>query len=62
MRKRKARNWARRFAAAIVENAEACWQDTSGLTEEELSEAQKELSRIAKRIAATDTDQQKGSA
>lgn len=53
MRTRQARNFARNFAAELVENAEVHWQKDTGLTEEEMEEAQRELARIAARIEAT---------
>lgn len=53
MRTRQARNFARSYAAGLIQNAEVHWQENSGLTEEELNEAQRELQRIAARIEAT---------
>lgn len=49
----KARNFARYFAAAMLENVEVFWQENSGLTDDELAEAQLEMKRIADRISAT---------
>jgi len=50
VRKRLARAFARSFAAGIIENTETGWQEDTGLTEEELEEANKEMLRIAERI------------
>ncbi|WP_341744605.1 hypothetical protein [Azonexus hydrophilus] len=55
-RKIFAKNWARSFAAGLVENAEPAWQqEQSGLTDEELAIAQNELQKIAAKIQATVT-------
>lgn len=43
----------RSYAAGLIENAEVHWQENSGLTDEELDEAQCELIHIAARIEAT---------
>ena len=49
----KARNFARHFAAAMLENVEVGWQENSGLTDEEIAEAEREMLRIAARISST---------
>lgn len=53
IRKRLAIAFARNFAAGLVQNAECGWFEGVGLTEDELSEAQAEMARIAARIEAT---------
>lgn len=58
IRKREARNFARSFAAGLVQNAEVFLQVDSGLSEDELTEAHAELQRIAARIEATITTSQ----
>lgn len=49
-RKRMARNWAKNFAAGLLQNAEPQFQEGTGLTEEEIDVAQQELYRLAERI------------
>lgn len=58
IRKRVARNFARSFAAGLVQNAEVAWQEDSGLSDEEMTEAHAELQRIAAKIEATITSSQ----
>lgn len=53
IRHRLAIAFARNFAAGLVENVECAWQDGAGLSDDELSVAQEELTRIAARIKAT---------
>lgn len=56
-RKKFAKNWARGFAAGLVQNAEAAWQQQQvGLSDEEIVIVEKELQRIAARIEATVTE------
>lgn len=49
-RKRMARNWARNFAAGLLEHQEIMFRDNEGLTEEELEIAQDELRKLSERI------------
>lgn len=53
IKRREARNFARNFAAGLIENAETFWQDGHGMSEEQLEEAQSELKQIAARIYAS---------
>jgi hypothetical protein len=59
IRKRLARNFARSFAAGLVQNAEVELQDDYGLSEDELAEAHEEMQRIAARIERTMRGEQK---
>lgn len=53
LERREARNFARNFAAGLVQSAEVEFQSNlSGLSEEQENEATAELQRIAKRIEA----------
>ena len=53
IRKRLAIALARNFASGLIESSEVLMQEGTGLTGEELAEAQNEIMRIAKRIDAT---------
>ena len=54
IRKRLARNYARSFAAGLVQNAEvAGLQENTDLSEDELTEVYEEMQRIAARIERT---------
>ncbi|UXC20062.1 hypothetical protein [Comamonas squillarum] len=59
---RHARGIARWYASAVLENAEiGFWAvDNSDLNEDEISEAQQELYRIAGRISAQRAQQREG--
>ena len=55
VRLRFARDFARSFAAGVLQNLEVSFQADSGLTEAEMIEAQRELDRISTRIEASRT-------
>lgn len=55
VRKRLARDFARSFAAAVLQNLEVAVQEDTGLTDDEMVEAKKELERIAAKIEASRT-------
>ena len=50
VRKRTARNWARNFAAGLLENQEVMLREYEGLSDEELEIAQEELIKIAEKL------------
>ncbi|WP_425953035.1 hypothetical protein [Ralstonia pseudosolanacearum] len=56
--KREARDYARRFAAGLVENAELLWQEDSGLNDDQFTEAVAEMGRIAARIESSVKDRE----
>lgn len=51
--RRDARNFAKKFAAGLVQNAEVEFQEHSGLNPEQEDEATVELQRIARRIESS---------
>lgn len=53
IRKRLAIAFARNYAASFVENSQCGLLGGAGLTDDELTEVQAELTRIAKRIQST---------
>lgn len=53
--KRAARNFARNFAAGLVQNAEIGVLEDIGLSDDQVTEAQAEMERIAKRLEVSAT-------